>query len=54
LKKQYPEKKAVVIPRLQYLEQVARNTGADSYTTMEKWLATIPDAKLPTNQKSEG
>ena len=41
-------------PRLQYLQQVARNTGADSDTAMKKWLATIPDVKLPTNQKIEG
>jgi len=41
-------------PRLQYLQQVTRNTGADSYTAMEEWLATIPDGKLPTNQKTEG
>jgi hypothetical protein len=39
---------------LQYLKQVARNTRADSYTTMKKWLAIIPDGKLPTNQKIEG
>jgi hypothetical protein len=42
-------------PRLKYLKQVARNTGADSYTTMEKkWLATIPVGKLPTNQEIGG
>jgi len=29
-------KKAVGRPRLQYLKQVARNTGADSYTVMER------------------
>jgi hypothetical protein len=28
-------KKAVGRPRLQYLKQVARNTGADSYTAMK-------------------
>jgi hypothetical protein len=27
--------------------------GADSYTEMKKWLATISDGKLPTNQKIE-
>ena len=47
-------KKAVGSHRLQYLKQVARNTGADSYTAMNKWLATIPDGKLPTSQKIEG
>jgi len=41
-------------PRLQYLKQVARNTGADSYTKMKKWIATMPDGKVPTNQKTEG
>ena len=29
-------KKAVGRPRLQYLKQVARNTGADSYTAMKR------------------
>ena len=47
-------KKAVGRPRLQYLKQVARNTGNDNYTAMKKWLATIPERKLPTNQKIEG
>jgi hypothetical protein len=41
-------------PRLQYLKQVAINTGTENYATMKKWLATIPDGKLPTNQKIEG
>jgi hypothetical protein len=41
-------------PRLHYLKQVARKTGADSYTAMKNWLATIPDGKLPTNRKMEG
>ena len=48
MKEQYPEKKAVGRPRLQYLKQVARNTEADSYT------ATVPDGQLPANQKNEG
>jgi hypothetical protein len=47
-------KRAVGKPRLQYLKQVARNTGADSFTAVKKWLAAIPDGKLPTNQKIEG
>ena len=29
-------RKAVGRPRLQYLKQVARNTGADSYTVMKR------------------
>jgi hypothetical protein len=37
------EKKAMGRPRLQYLKQVARNTGVDSYTTIKKQLATNPD-----------
>jgi hypothetical protein len=41
--------KAMGRPLLQYLKQVARNTGADSYTTMKEWLATTPDGKPPTN-----
>jgi hypothetical protein len=36
-------KEAMARPRLQYLKQVARNTGADSYTAMKrmacKWKA---------------
>jgi hypothetical protein len=46
-------KKAIRRPRLQYLKQVARNTGADSYTAIKKKLATNPGGKLPTNQKTE-
>jgi len=44
-------KKGVGRPRLQYLKQVARNTGADSYKAIKKWLATIADGKMSTNQK---
>jgi len=36
LKDKYPEKKAVGRTQLQYLKQVARNTGADSYTAMKR------------------
>ena len=42
-------KKAVGRPGLQYLKQVARNKEADSYTAMEKWLATIADGRPSTN-----
>ena len=45
---------AVERRRLQHLKQVARNAGANSYTARKEWLATIPDGKLPTNQKTEG
>jgi len=44
-------KKAVGRPRLQYLKQVDRNTGADSHTAV---LATVPDGNLPINQKIGG
>jgi hypothetical protein len=37
-------KKALGCPRIQYLEQVARNIGADN----------SEDGKVPTNQKTEG
>ena len=47
-------KRAVGRPRLQYLKHFARNTETDSCTAMKKWLATIPDGKPPTNQKTEG
>jgi hypothetical protein len=40
-------------PQIQHLKQVTRNTGADNYTAMKKWLATKPDGKLPTNQNIE-
>ena len=33
--------KAVGRPRVQYLKQVARNTGADSYTAMKKMTCNI-------------
>jgi hypothetical protein len=32
-------------PWKQYLKQVARKTGSDSYRAMKKWLPTIPDGK---------
>jgi len=35
LKGQYPEKKVVGRPGLQYIKQGARNTAADSYTAQE-------------------
>jgi hypothetical protein len=54
LKEQYLEKGPWGRPRLRTLKQVARNTGADSYTAMKIWLATIPDGKLPTNHQIEG
>jgi hypothetical protein len=41
-------------PRLQYLKQGAKNTGAYNCTAMKEWLATNPDVKLPTNEKIEG
>ena len=48
-------KKAMGRPRLRYIKQVARNTAADSYIQQWKeWLATVPDGKLPTNQKTGG
>jgi len=47
-------KKAVERPRLQYLKQVTRNTGADSFRAIKKCLVTNPDGKLSTNQKIEG
>jgi hypothetical protein len=47
-------KKTIGRPRLQYLKQAARNTGADSCTAMERIAAMIPNGKLPTNQKIGG
>jgi hypothetical protein len=48
---QYPEEKAVGRLRRQYLKQVTRNAGADTFTATEKWLAIIPDGKLPKNPR---
>jgi hypothetical protein len=45
--------KAVGRPR-QYLKQVARDTGADSYTAMKRMACNNSRWKLPTNQKIEG
>jgi len=36
LKEQYPEKKAMGRPGLQYLKQATRNTAADSYTAVKR------------------
>jgi hypothetical protein len=41
-------------PRQQYLKQVARNRGTDSYTTMKRMAFNNSRLKLPTNQKTEG
>jgi len=41
-------KKAVGRPRLQYLKQVARNTGADSYTAMKRNYRNPPYWALHT------
>jgi hypothetical protein len=35
------------------LKQVARYTGADSYTAMKRMACNYPDGKLPTNQTIE-
>jgi hypothetical protein len=40
-------------PRLQYLKQVARSTGAGNYTAMKRMACNIPYGKLPTNQMFE-
>jgi hypothetical protein len=54
LKEQYLEKKVLGRPRLQYLKQIARNTGADSYTAMKIMAYNNIDGKLPINQRIEG
>jgi hypothetical protein len=41
-------KKAVGKPRLQYFQQVTRNTGADSYTAMKRTACNISKWK-PAN-----
>jgi len=47
-------KKAMGRPRLHYLKQVARNTGADSYTAMTRMACNKSRWKMPSNQKIEG
>jgi hypothetical protein len=47
-------KRAIGIPQLQYLKQVARNTGDDSYTAVKRMACNNSRWKLPTNQKIEG
>jgi hypothetical protein len=44
-------KKAVGRPRLQYLKQIARNTGDDSYTTMEKMVCNNSRWKAANQSK---
>jgi len=38
-------------PRLQYLEQVARNTGADSYTAMKRMACNYSRWKAANHSK---
>jgi hypothetical protein len=45
-------KRAVGKPRLQYLKQVARNTGADSYTAM-KGMACSSSRWKAANQSKD-
>ena len=44
-------KKAVGRPRLRYLKQVDRNTGADSYTVMKKMLCNNSRWKAANQSK---
>jgi hypothetical protein len=53
-------KKAMGKPRLQYLKQVARNIGADSYTTMKRiacnksrWKAANQSKKIEEEEKEK-
>ena len=45
-------KKAMGRPQLQYLKQVARNIGADSYTTMKR-IACNKSRWKATNQSKD-
>ena len=45
-------KKAVGRPRLQYLKQVARNTGADSYPAMKR-MACNKSRRKAANQSKD-
>jgi hypothetical protein len=44
-------KKAVGRPQLQYLKQVARNTGADSYTAMKRMVSNNSRWKAANQSK---
>jgi hypothetical protein len=46
-------KKAMGRPRLQYLKQVARNIGADSYTTMRRIACNKSRWKAANQSKEE-
>jgi hypothetical protein len=48
---QYQEKKAVGRPQLQYLKQVARYTGADSYTAMKRMACNKSRRKAANKSK---
>jgi hypothetical protein len=48
------EKKAVGRPGLQYLKQVARNTGADSYRAMERMACNKSRLKATNQSKDRG
>ena len=37
-----------------YIYIIKTDTGADRYTNLREWFATIPDGNLPTSQKIEG
>jgi len=54
LKEEYPEKKAVRRPRLQYLKQVARNTGSDRYTAMKRMNCNNSRWKAANQSKDWG
>jgi hypothetical protein len=54
LKEQYPEKRAVGRPGLQYLKQVARYTAADSYTAMERMACNSSRWKTANQSKDWG
>jgi len=41
-------------PRLQYLKQVARNTGADSYTAMKRMACNSSSWKAANQSKDWG
>jgi hypothetical protein len=44
-------KRTVGRPRLQYLKQVARNTRADSYTTMKRMVCNYSKWKAANHSK---
>jgi len=49
-----PRRKTIGRPRLQYLKQVAKNTGADSYTAMKRMTCNNSKWRAANQSRIEG